>query len=207
MRTFLIDTQPVFREGLKQVMRAVPDIEVVGEADTCGDVIDKARKDCDLFILDGELDSFAFLRSLRKKRSSKRPPFTLVISRHTEDHYAVQMLAAGADGYLSKLEPPQLVLEAIRKVSRGRKYISRRLAETMVLNLNQAAAAFGLSNREYQVLYMMASGRAMKEIAWQLSLSAKTVSAYRCRLLEKLKLESDSQLVQYAIKEGISECD
>ena len=203
MRVYLVDAQPVFREGLKSIMSTARDLTVVGEADTCRDVMQKSDRECDLLVLDGELDSLAFLQSLEKTRAKGRPPFTLILTRHNEDQHAIQMLAAGADGYLSKSKPPQTILEAIRKVSRGGKFVSRELAETVLFSLDRMNRANRLSNREYQVLYLYASGLAMKEIAGQLALSVKTVSTYRCRLLEKLNLSTNAQLMRYAYKEGV----
>ena len=113
------------------------------------------------------------------------------------------MLTAGVDGYLSKSQTPQSVLDAIRKVSRGGKYVSDKLAELMLFNLDRINKPPLLSNREYQVLSLFASGLAMKEIACRLTLSIKTVSTYRIRLLEKLNLRSNAQLLRYAFKEGI----
>src|SRR5882672_1338853 len=203
MRVYLVDAQPVFREGLKSIMSTARDLTVVGEADTCRDVMQKSDRECDLLVLDGELDSLAFLQSLEKTRNRGRPPFTLVLTRHSEDQHAIQMLAAGADGYLNKSKPPDTILDAIRKVSRGGKFFSRELAETVLFNLDRMNRPARLSNREYQVLYLYASGMAMKEIAGQLAVSVKTVSTYRCRLLEKLNLRSNAQLMQYAYKEGV----
>jgi DNA-binding NarL/FixJ family response regulator len=203
MRVYLVDAQPVFREGLKSLMSNARDLTVVGEADTCSDVMQNGRMECDLLVLDGELDSLAFLQSLEKTRPKGRPPFTLVLTRHTENQHAIQMLAAGADGYLSKAKAPETIIEAMRKVSKGGRFVSRELAETVLFNLERINRPARLSNREYQVLYLYASGLAMKEIAGQLALSVKTVSTYRCRLLEKLNLSTNAQLMRYAYKEGV----
>jgi two-component system, NarL family, invasion response regulator UvrY len=203
MRVYVVDSHPIFREGLKTILSSSRDMTVVGEADTCEDLLQKIGPDCDLITLDGELDSLALLQSLEKFRPKGRPPFTLILTRHTEDQHAIQMLAAGADGYLDKTKAPQVVVDAIRKVARGGKYVSRELAETVLFNLNSMNRPVRLSNREYQVLYLFASGLGMKEIAGQLSLSVKTISTYRCRLLEKLNLSSNAQLMRYAIKEGV----
>jgi len=203
MRVYVVDAHPVFREGLKTILSSSHDITVVGEADTCRPLLQKIDTDCDLITLDGELDSLALLQSLEKTRPKGRPPFTFILTRHTEDQHGIQMLAAGADGYMNKTKPPDVIVDAIRKVSRGGKYVSRELAETVLFNLNRTNRPVRLSNREYQVLYLFASGLGMKEIAGQLSLSVKTISTYRCRLLEKLNLSSNAQLMRYAIKEGV----
>jgi DNA-binding NarL/FixJ family response regulator len=174
MRVFIVDAHPVFREGLKSIMSLTRDLTVIGEADTYRESLDRIGNECDLVILDGELDSLGILQALEKKRPRGRPPFTLILTRHNEEQHAIQLLAAGADGYVNKSKPPQLILDAVRK-----------------------------SDREYQVLYLFASGLGMKEIAGQLSLSVKTISTYRCRLLEKLNLKSNAQLMRYAFKEGV----
>src|SRR5262249_44632005 len=140
----------------------------------------------DLLILDGELDSLLFLNSLRKIRSRGRPPYVLVLTKHNEGQHAVQMLKAGADGYISKSDPPETVLKAIRKIVRGGKYVPDELADTVIFALKGTNGSGRLSRREYEVLYLFASGMRMTEIADHLSLSVKTVSTYRSRLLDKL---------------------
>src|SRR5687767_5822502 len=142
MRVFLVDGHPVFREGLKTILSASRDHLVVGEADTGRGLLEQINSDpklvdggCDLITLDGEMDSLTFLQSFDKTRHKGRRPYTLVVTRHTDDRHAVQMLAAGADGYLSKCDRPQVILEAMRKVSRGENYVSKELAETVVFNL------------------------------------------------------------------------
>jgi two-component system, NarL family, invasion response regulator UvrY len=202
MRVFLIDSQPIFREGLKRVIGTDQDLTVVGEADTCRDVL-QTTKNADLLILDGELDSLDLLNSLQKARSKGRPPFVLVLTKHIEEQHAVQMLKAGADGYLCKSDSAETVLDAIRKIARGGKYVPNALAETVIFAMNGVNGSSRLSHREYQVLYLLASGMGMTEIADHLSLSVKTVSTYRSRLLDKLNLRSNAQLMRYAFNKGM----
>jgi DNA-binding NarL/FixJ family response regulator len=202
MRVFLIDSEPIFREGLKRIIETQDGLTVIGEADTCQDML-QAVNNADLLILDGEVDSLIFLNSLQKSRSKGRPPFVLVLTKHNEEQHAVQMLKAGADGYLYKSYPPKIVLEAIRKVVQGRKYVPDDLAEAVIFALNSIKGTSRLSHREYQVLYLFAGGMRMTEIDEHLSLSVKTVSTYRARLLEKLNLNSNAQLMRYAFKEGM----
>jgi two-component system, NarL family, invasion response regulator UvrY len=203
MRIYVVDAHPVFREGLKGILRDSHDITVVGEADKCQDLVEKVIGNCDVITLDGELDSLGLLQTLDKFRPKGRPPFTLILSRHTEEQHALQMLAAGADGYLDKHQTPQLIVDAIRKVARGGKYVCKELAETAVFNLHRMERPVRLSSREYQVLCLFASGCGVKQIAGRLSLSVKTVSTYRGRLLEKLNLSSNAQLIRYAINQGV----
>jgi DNA-binding NarL/FixJ family response regulator len=202
MRVFLVDSQPIFREGLKRIIGTDHDLTIAGEADNCRDLLQTAN-DSDLLILDGELDSLVLLNSLQKSRSKGRPPFVLILSKHSEEQHAVQMLKAGADGYLYKSEPPETVLEAIRKIVRGGKCVPDDLAETVIFALNGISGPSRLSRREYQVLYLFARGMRMTEIADHLSLSVKTVSTYRSRLLDKLNLTSSAQLMRYAFKQGM----
>jgi DNA-binding NarL/FixJ family response regulator len=202
MRVFLVDRHPIFREGLKSLIAASRELTVVGEADTCEEMVQAARN-ADLIILDGEVDSFSLLNSLDKARHKGRPPYVLVLTRHNEEQHAVQMLAAGADGYLYKSHSPETVMEAIRKIVRGGKYLPSTLAETVIFSMNGVSGQAPLSHREYQVLYLFASGMGMTEIAGHLSLSVKTISTYRSRLLQKLNLKSNAQLMHYAFKTGM----
>ena len=202
MRVFLIDSQPIFREGLKKIIASQRDLDVVGEADTCPEMLPTAQ-DADLLIVDGEMESLTFLGSLNKSRTKHGPPYVLVLTRYVQEHHAVQMLRAGADGYLCKSDPPDKLLDAIRKISRGGKYVPTDLAEMVILGLNGLTGQTPLSRREYQVLYLFASGMGMSDIAKHLSLSVKTISTYRSRLLEKLNLTSNVELMRYAFKQGV----
>jgi two-component system invasion response regulator UvrY len=202
MRIFLIDNQPIFREGLKSIIGTDHNLTVVGEANTCRNML-PTTNNADLLILDGELDSLDLLNSLQKTRSKGRPPFVLVLTKQIEEQHAVQMLKAGADGYLCKSDTAETVLEAIRKVARGDKYLPNTLAETVIFAMNGVNGPSRLSHREYEVLCLFASGMGMSEIADHLSLSVKTVSTYRSRLLEKLNLRSNAQLMRYAFNKGM----
>jgi two-component system invasion response regulator UvrY len=202
MRAILIDESPVFREGLKVVLNGMREITVVGEAGSFREILEKIRHECELVVIDGELDAIALLRTLDKANRKGRPPFVLIFSAHRNDHQALQMFGAGADGYLPKSEKLQDVLDAIRRVSRGSRYIRPEEADSLVWNLGLNASQ-RLSSREYEVLCLMASGLSSTEIAERLSLSVKTVSTYRSRLLEKLHLRSNGELMRYAYKEGI----
>jgi two-component system invasion response regulator UvrY len=202
MRVFLVDHEPIFREGLKSVMKTDGTFTVVGEAETCGQMLEPPQN-TDIVILDGELDSITLLTALRRNRPKGQPPFVLVLTKHEEEHHAVQMLKAGADGYLYKSDPPATVLSAIRRIARGDKYIPHDLAETMIFSARAISEPSQLSNREYQVLHLFASGMRHSEIAAHLSLSVKTVATYRARILEKLNLKSNAQLMRYAFQKGM----
>jgi two-component system, NarL family, invasion response regulator UvrY len=199
MRIFVVDAEPVFREGVKSIVKTERDLTVVGEADNCLGIAETGDN-FDILTLDGGLDSIDFLKSLQKTRIKGRPPFVLILTKHDEEHHAVQMLKAGADGYLHKTDPTETVLGAIRKIARGGKYVPSYVAETMIFAMNDVNGPSRLSGREYQVLHLFACGKSMTEIAGHLSLSVKTVSTYRSRLLEKLNLTSNAQLMRYAFK-------
>jgi DNA-binding NarL/FixJ family response regulator len=189
---------------LKSILKTQQDLTVIGEADSCQDV-HETPKDVDLMILDGELNSMALLDLLQKTRSKGCPPFVLVVTKHDEENHAAQMLKAGADGYVHKSDGTTTVLSAIRKVARGGKYVPEEVAETMIFAMNVLNGPTRLSKREYQVLHLFASGMTMTEIAAHLSLSVKTISTYRSRLLEKLNLKNNAQLMRYAFKNGMLE--
>ena len=203
MRVFLVDGQPVFREGLKHIISNIEDCRVVGESSNYENLI-QAIQQVDLFILDGEVDSIAFLDSLEKVREKGRAPYVLILTNHAEEQHAFQLIAAGASGYMHKTEPPETVLTAVRRVGKAGRYIPNDLAEKMIFAMNGTNGRTQLSAREYQVLYLIASGLCATEIANHLALSVKTVSTYRCRLLEKLQLKNNAELMKYALKKSIA---
>jgi DNA-binding NarL/FixJ family response regulator len=163
----------------------------------------EAARNADLLILDGEIDSINLLNSLGKSRPKGSPPYVLVLTKHSEEQHAVQMLRAGADGYMYRSDPPETVLNAIRRIAKGSKYVPNDIAEALVFAMNRPPTPKRLSHREYEVLHLFASGMRMTEIAQQLSLSVKTVSTYRSRLLDKLNLKTNVQLMRYAFKSGM----
>jgi two-component system invasion response regulator UvrY len=202
MRIYLVAGEPIFREGLKTILQKEADLSVAGEAANCRDIL-QAAVYSDLLVLDGELDSLDLLNSLQKTRSNGQSPFVLILTKHREQQHAVQMLKAGADGYVYKTESVEVVLSAIRKIGTGEKHVPDDLAQTFVFVMSGVHAPRGLSYREYQVLYLFASGMGMTDIADHLSLSVKTVSTYRSRLLEKLNLRSNAELMRYAFTKGM----
>jgi two-component system invasion response regulator UvrY len=202
MRILLVDHQPIFREGLKSILRSQDDFKIVGEADSCDSALQNARS-ADMLIVDGEVDSLNLLSALDKRRSKRRLPYVLVLTTHFQEQHAVQMLKAGADGYLCKSDSPKAVLDAIRKIANGGRCVADTLAETLVFAMNGLNDPGQLSRREYEVLYLFASGMGMSEIAAHLSLSVKTVSTYRSRLLEKLNLRGNAELMRYAFMKGV----
>jgi two-component system invasion response regulator UvrY len=203
MRILIADDHPIFRAGLKEVLSKVKDVELIGEADNGQTVLLLTRKQrWDLVLLDVTMpgkDGLEVLQELRRERP-KLP--VLVLSAHSEDQLALRLLKSGAAGYLTKDKAPDFLLIAIRKVLRGEKYISESLAEKVTLDVisGESGSMPRLSNREYQVMRRIAAGKALKEIAQELFLSVRTVSTYRARVLEKLNLKTNTELIRYALQ-------
>ena len=161
---------------------------------------------CDVALLDITMPNKNGLDVLKQIHAETPRLPVLVLSMHAEDQYAVRVLRAGASGYLTKESAPAKLVQAIRKVVRGGKYVSTTLAEKLVFDLDSRSAKAPhevLSDREYQVLCMIASGKTVTIIAEELALSVKTVSTYRVRILEKLNMKNNAELTRYAIKEGL----
>jgi DNA-binding NarL/FixJ family response regulator len=161
---------------------------------------------CDVVLLDITMPNKSGLDVLKQLHTESPRLPVLVLSMHAEDQYAVRVLRAGAAGYLTKESAPAKLVQAIRKVVRGGKYVSTTLAEKLIYDLNSDSTKAPheiLSDREYQVLCMIASGKTVTLIAVELGLSVKTVSTYRVRILEKLNMKNSAELTRYAIKEGL----
>ncbi len=209
IKILIADDHAVIRRGLKQIVSETPDIIVTGEASTGYEVLDNVRgNDYNAVILDISMPGGDGLNILKQLKKEKPKIPILVLSVHPEDQYAVRALKAGAAGYLTKDSAPSELISAIRKVSCGRKYVSSLLAEKLALDLetdSEKRIHEKLSDREYQVLCMMASGKMAKEIAADLCLSVKTISTYRSRILEKMRMKNNAELTHYAIKHGLIE--
>jgi len=204
LKILIADDHPVFRRGLKQIIAETTDMVVAGEATNGWEVLSKVSTgDYDLVLLDISMpgkDGMDVLTQLKKERPAL---LVLMVSMHPEEQYAVRALKAGASGYLTKESAPDELIVAIRKVSTGRKYVSSALAERLAALLQEDAEVLPhevLSSREYQVMCMIASGKTLKEIAEELSLSIKTISTYRSRILEKMKMRNNAELIHYAVK-------
>jgi DNA-binding NarL/FixJ family response regulator len=204
IKVLIADDHAVVRQGLKQILSETSDMIVAGEAQNGQEVLNKVRAaDWDVVVLDltmpgaGGLD---LLKALRRERP--RLPI-LVLSIHSEDQYAVRVLKAGASGYLTKESAPEALVKAIRKVAAGGRYVSPYVAEKLAFNLGEdfeKPPHESLSDREYQVMRWIASGRTVKEIAKEMSLSVKTISTYRARILQKMKMKTNAELIHYGIQ-------
>jgi DNA-binding NarL/FixJ family response regulator len=204
IKILIADDHAIIRRGLKQIVSEEVDMVVAGEAENARQVRELVRKDeWDVVVLDINMPGQSGLDVLKElKREHPKLP-VLVLSVHPEDQYGVRVLKAGAAGYLTKESAPDELIRAIRKVYRGGKYISESLAETLVSELGTETDQprhVSLSDREYQVMLMIASGKAVGEIADELSLSVKTISTYRARALEKMSMRTNAELTHYVIQ-------
>ena len=209
IKIFIADDHPVVRKGLKEIIEEIPDMVVGGEASTGQEALEKVRKsDFDIVVLDISMPGISGLDILKQLKSEKPELSILVLSMYPEEQYAVRVLRAGASGYLTKESAPEELIAAIRKASKGGKYISSSLAEKLAFDLETDAEKplhETLSDREYQVMRMIASGKTGKEIGEELFLSIKTISTYRARILEKMKMKSNAELTHYALKHELVE--
>lgn len=209
-RILIADDHTIVREGLKQILAETRDMVVTGEATNGQEVIDKVQaNNYDVILLDISMPGRNGLDILKQLRTDNPRVSVLILSMYAEEQYAVRALRAGAAGYITKESAPDELIQALRKVSQGRKYISPTLAEKLALNLEggdeKKPPHETLSDREYQVFCMIASGKMIKEIADELALSVKTVSTYRSRILDKMGLKSNAALTHYAIQNKLVE--
>jgi DNA-binding NarL/FixJ family response regulator len=209
IKILIADDHAIVRRGLKQILAETPDMVVAGEAHNGQELLEKARSDqWDVVVLDISMPGRGGLDILKQLKSERPKLPVLMLTIHPEDQYAVRVLRAGASGYLTKESAPDHLVEAIRKVARGGKYVSAHLAEKLVFNLESISEKpphETLSDREFQVLRLIASGKTVKEIGEELSLSVKTISTYRSRILEKMKMKNNAELTHYAIQQKLVE--
>jgi two-component system invasion response regulator UvrY len=211
IKVLIADDHPIVRQGLRQILSGIPDMEVAGEAINAQETLDQVRAGgWDVLVLDITMPDRSGFDILKELKHEQPDLPVLVLTIHGEEQLAVRVLRAGASGYLTKENAPAELVKAIRKVVGGGKYISSSLAETLAAGLDADASSDqprhkALSDREFQVMQMMAGGKTLAEIAETLSLSAKTVSTYRTRLLEKMNLTTNAEIIRYAIENGLVE--
>jgi two-component system invasion response regulator UvrY len=206
IRVLLADDHTVVRRGLKQILAETEDIRTEGEVDSGADVLRAVRrKKYDIVLLDITLPDQNGLEVLGQLRAAHPNLPVLMLSVHPEEQYAVRALTGGAAGYLTKDSAPEEMVAAIRKVYRGGKYVSAALAERLagLLGAQEGTPHESLSEREFQVMLLLANGKSVSEIADRLALSPKTVSTYRARLMEKLGVKSIAELVRYVMEQGL----
>jgi DNA-binding NarL/FixJ family response regulator len=209
IRVLVVDDHPVVRKGLIQILLDEPDVEAAVEAESADELMRQVReKEWDVIVLDITLPDRSGLEALKDIKAVHPELPVLILSMHPEDQYALRVLKAGAAGYINKESAADVLISAVRKVVGGGKYVSPSMAEKL-------AAVVGsdydvqpherLSDREFQVLCMIANGKRLKEIGEELCLSVKTVSTYRTRVLDKMGMESNAELTYYAVKNGLIE--
>lgn len=207
IRALIVDDHAVVRQGMKQILSKTPDMEVVAEAENGNEALDKIREiPLDIVLMDIEMPGKSGLEVLLQMKGTHPKLPVLILSIFPEDHYGIRLLKAGASGYLTKTSAPEQLVEAIRIVSRGGKFASPALAEKLVTDLAKGSDKplhETLSGREFQVFCMIASGKKLKTIADELSLGITTVSTHRSRILDKMEMTSNADLIHYALKNNI----
>lgn len=209
IKVLIADDHAIVREGLRQILADTKDIIVAGDAENGLDAIKLVRAaDCQVLLLDISMPDRSGIEVLKQLRKECPQTAVLMLSMHREDQYAIRSLKAGAAGYLNKQSAPAELVNAIRQVAAGRKYVSAALAQELANQVNDdhdLPLHETLSDREYQTLTMIASGKTVTDIANELLLSVKTISMYRSRLLQKMKLRHNAELTHYAIKNRLVE--
>ena len=211
IKVILCDDHALIRRGIRDTLSDVPDIEVIGEAGDYGELRSLLRDlgpnaAVDVLVLDINMPGRSGLDVLHVMKDEGTAIRTLIVSMYPEDQYAIRALRAGAFGYVNKGGDPQLLVQAVRTVAQGRKYVTPEIAQMLVESLTAPVSEQAhqkLSDRELQTLVMIASGKRLSDIAEELMLSPKTVSVYRARVLEKLALANNSELTVYAIRNGL----
>jgi DNA-binding NarL/FixJ family response regulator len=210
VNTIVVDDHAIVRRGIVQILAEHPEVRVVGEASDYASLraLLRDKPDVELLVMDVGLpgkDGIDILKALRDELPKLR---ALMVSMYPEDQYAVRAFRAGAAGYLNKASAPEKLIEAVSQVIAGRKYVTPEIAQALIENLNTpegGAPHEKLSDREFQTLKLIASGKRLADIAEALALSPKTVSVYRARILEKMGMASNAELTHYAIKHGLVE--
>ncbi len=207
IRLLIADDHEVVRAGLRRAVEGHPDISVVGEAGSGDEALAELEsRPVDVLVLDISMPGPGFMKTMERIQALPGAPSVLVLSVHAEEEWAVHALQAGAVGYLAKGRSTDQLVEAIRRVDGGGRYITPSLAEQLASRLGSEAQGpphAVLSDREFQVLCLLGSGKRAKQVAAELGLSPKTISTYRARILEKLKFDRTADLVRYVTEHGL----
>ncbi len=209
IKTFLADDHRLFRDGLKRILGEAADIVVVGEAADGLDALEKMRHGgWDVALLDVNMPGMNGLEVLKRIMTDDAKHQVLMLSTYHEDEYAIRTIRAGASAYLTKNSPTELLISVIRRLANGGKYIDPKLAEKLLFDLaptSKIPLHSILSDREFNVLKLITVGVSLAEISQKLALSAKTVSTYRARILEKMNMQNNAQLIRYVTEHKLLE--
>jgi two-component system invasion response regulator UvrY len=204
IKIIIADDHSVVREGVKHILSESLDAVFTGEAGNSQELLEEInKKNYDLILLDIAMPGRDGLETLKEIKTLKPKMPVLILSMFPEEQYAMRALKSGASGYLTKDSIPDELIKAVKKVLRGGKYVSSSFSEKLLLSLDHDTEKMpheALSNREYQVMKMIASGKTLKEISDELFLSVKTISTYRARILEKMEMENNAEIIHYAVK-------
>jgi len=208
IKIIIADDHPLFRRGLKHALEETPDIEVIGEASNGDSLLSMIKTDnLDMVLLDISMPGKSGLDLLKQLKSEYSKLPILILSVYPEEQYAVRFIKAGASGYLTKESAAEKLAEAIRKIAAGGKYASTAIIEKLAFDFSDSDKPLHetLSDREYQVFGMISIGKSLTEIGVDLSLSVKTISTHRTRILEKMKMKKNAELIHYAITRDLLE--
>jgi two-component system invasion response regulator UvrY len=209
IKTFLADDHRLFRDGLKRILGETADITVVGEAADGLDALEKMRHGgWDVALLDVNMPGMNGLEVLKRIMNDGAKHQVLILSTYHEDEYAIRTIRAGASAYLTKNSPADLLISVIRRLANGGKYIDPKLAEKLLFDLGHPSTISPhsiLSDRELDVLKLIAAGVSLTEISQKLALSTKTVSTYRARIMEKMQMQNNAQLIRYVAEHKLLE--
>lgn len=207
IKVIIADDHNIVRQGLKQIMALAPDIAVVAEASNGHEVLGKlASHPCDILLLDITMPGLSGVDLIKRVKQTKNAPLILVLSMHNSGQLVTRTLKAGATGYITKDSDPETLVGAIRKVARGGKYIDPILVDAVVFERryeDDKLCHERLSDREFQIFQMLVAGKSITSIADELSLSSKTISTHKLRMLQKMQMQSIAELTQYAIEHGL----
>lgn len=209
IRILLADDHGLVREGLKQILALARDVVIVGEAMNGGQVLEQLRRGgVDLVLLDMSMPGISGADLILRIRNLEEAPYIMVLSMHNEPQVARRAIQAGAGGYLTKDSDPETLMAAVRKIAGGGRFIDPVLAELMVFEGSEVGRQLPheqLTERERQILFRLAGGMSINNIAGELSISNKTVSTHKARLMEKMNFRSNAELVRYAVAQGLVE--
>jgi two-component system, NarL family, invasion response regulator UvrY len=207
IKVFIADDHEVVRHGLKHIISQTPDIEVIGEAENGVQVLEKIPDlKVDVILMDIEMPEKNGLETLIQLKALHPSLPVIILSIFGEEQYGLRLINYGAAGYLSKTCPPEQLIDAIKKAFKGGKYITPALSEKLVMNFGsnpEKPLHESLSNREYQVFFMIASGQKLKKIANELSISTNTVNAHRTNIMRKMSMSSNAELIRYALQNDL----